>query len=210
MSLNEYGLTRGDKLVAGRTEEEVYQALGVAWIPPELREGAGEIAHAKAGTLPDLVSMKDLRGVLHLHTDFSDGVNTLAEMAERRITAVAGDVSTDGLGLNDHDRQLFAGCDVVINTAAMYEVGIPRSLPYLFASLKVAVTLAFVGAVIAETVAANRGIGYLMISASARFEVPLVFAGLSVVAAMGVALYAVFAIIESRLTGWAYRGQVMT
>lgn len=87
------------------------------------------------------------------------------------------------------------------------KIGIPRSLPYFFASLKVAVTLAFVGAVIAETVAGNRGIGYMQISASARFEVPLVYAGLVVLAAMGVALYAVFAIIEKRLTGWAYRGQ---
>jgi NitT/TauT family transport system permease protein len=87
------------------------------------------------------------------------------------------------------------------------KIGIPRSLPYFFASLKVAVTLAFVGAIIAETVAANRGIGYLMIAASARFEVPLVFAGLVVVAAMGVALFVVFALVERRLTGWAYRGQ---
>lgn len=89
------------------------------------------------------------------------------------------------------------------------KIGIPRSLPYFFASLKVAATLAFVGAVISETVAANKGIGYLMISASARFEVPLVFAGLVVVAAMGVALFAVFAVIERRLTGWAYRGQAI-
>jgi NitT/TauT family transport system permease protein len=87
------------------------------------------------------------------------------------------------------------------------KIGIPRSLPYFFASLKVAATLAFVGAVISETVAANKGIGYLMISASAQFAVPLVFAGLVVVAAMGVALFAVFAILERRLTGWAYRGQ---
>ncbi len=87
------------------------------------------------------------------------------------------------------------------------KIGIPRSLPYFFASLKVAVTLAFVGAVIAETVAANRGIGYLMLSASSRFEVPLVFAGLVVVAAMGVALFAIFAVVERHLTGWAYRGQ---
>jgi NitT/TauT family transport system permease protein len=87
------------------------------------------------------------------------------------------------------------------------KIGIPRSLPYFFASLKVAATLAFVGAVISETVAANRGIGYLMLSASSRFEVPLVFAGLVVVALMGVALFAVFSIIERRLTGWAYRGQ---
>jgi NitT/TauT family transport system permease protein len=89
------------------------------------------------------------------------------------------------------------------------KIGIPRSLPYFFASLKVAVTLAFVGAVISETVAANRGIGYLMIAASSRFEVPLVFAGLVVVAAMGVALFVLFAIVERQLTGWAYRGQAL-
>jgi len=87
------------------------------------------------------------------------------------------------------------------------KIGIPRSLPYFFASLKVAATLAFVGAVISETVAANRGIGYLMLSASSRFDVPLVFAGLVVVAVMGVLLFAAFAVIERRLTGWAYRGQ---
>ncbi|HEY3248702.1 MAG TPA: ABC transporter permease [bacterium] len=89
------------------------------------------------------------------------------------------------------------------------KVGIPRSLPYFFASLKVAATLAFVGAVISETVASNRGIGYLMLSASSRFEVPLVFAGLVVVAAMGVILFAAFAVLERRFTGWAYRGQSM-
>lgn len=90
------------------------------------------------------------------------------------------------------------------------KIGIPRSLPYFFASLKVAATLAFVGAVIAETVAANRGIGYMMLVASSRFEVPLVFAGLVVVAVMGVLLFAIFAVIERRLTGWAYRGQTLT
>lgn len=90
------------------------------------------------------------------------------------------------------------------------KVGIPRSLPYFFASLKVAVTLAFVGAVISETVASNKGVGYLMIAASSRFEVPLVFAGLIVVAAMGVALFAFFAVIEHRLTSWAYRGPALT
>jgi NitT/TauT family transport system permease protein len=87
------------------------------------------------------------------------------------------------------------------------KVGIPRSLPYFFASLKVSATLAFVGAVISETVASNRGIGYLMLAASSRFEVPLVFAGLVVVAAMGVVLFAAFAVLERRLAGWAYRGQ---
>ena len=86
------------------------------------------------------------------------------------------------------------------------KVGFPRSLPYFFASLKVAATLAFVGAVIAELSASNAGIGYLMVNASARFDVPLVFAGLIVVAALGIALYAVFAVLERRFTAWAYRG----
>lgn len=85
------------------------------------------------------------------------------------------------------------------------KVGLPRTMPYFFASMKVAVTLAFVGSVISETVAANRGVGYLMIAASSRFDVPLVFAGLAIIAAMGIGLYAVFAILEGRLTSWAYR-----
>ena len=78
-------------------------------------------------------------------------------------------------------------------------------MPYLFASLKVAVTLAFVGTVIAETVASNRGIGNMMLIASSNFNVPLVFAGLFILAGLGVALYAVFSLIEKRVTGWANR-----
>ena len=85
------------------------------------------------------------------------------------------------------------------------KVGLPSSMPYFFASLKVAVTLAFVGSIIAETVASNRGIGYLMIAASSRFDVPLVFAGLLVVAAMGIVLYEIFAAMERRVTSWAYQ-----
>jgi NitT/TauT family transport system permease protein len=87
----------------------------------------------------------------------------------------------------------------------LVKVGIPRSLPYLFASLKVAITLAFIGSVISETVASNEGIGYLILAASARFDVPLVFAALTVIAVMGVAMYAIFAAIEGRTTGWATR-----
>lgn len=87
----------------------------------------------------------------------------------------------------------------------LIKVGIPRSLPYLFASLKVAITLAFIGSVISETIASNEGIGYLILAASARFDVPLVFAALTVIAAMGIAMYAIFAAIENRMTGWAMR-----
>ncbi|GAB6059040.1 ABC transporter permease [Desulfonatronum parangueonense] len=87
----------------------------------------------------------------------------------------------------------------------LLKVGIPNSLPYFFASLKIAITLAFVGSVISETVASNAGIGYLMMSASSRFNVPLVFAGLIVIAAMGIGMYALFAALESRTTSWAFR-----
>ena len=89
----------------------------------------------------------------------------------------------------------------------LLKVGLPRAMPYFFASLKVAVTLAFVGSVISETIAGNRGIGYLMLQASSSFRIPLVFAGLIVVAAMGIVMYGVFAYAERRLTGWAFRGQ---
>lgn len=88
----------------------------------------------------------------------------------------------------------------------LWNVGLPRTMPYFFAALKVAATLAFVGTVIAETVASNRGIGNLMMIASSSFDVPLVFAGLFVLAALGIALYAVFSAIEARVTGWAQRG----
>jgi NitT/TauT family transport system permease protein len=89
----------------------------------------------------------------------------------------------------------------------MRKVGIPRSLPYFFGSLKVAITLAFVGAVVSETVGANKGIGKLMLDAQAAFQVSIVFAGLLVLAFLGIVLYAATALIERRFTGWAFRGQ---
>jgi NitT/TauT family transport system permease protein len=85
------------------------------------------------------------------------------------------------------------------------KVGLPRSLPYFFASLKVSVTLAFVGAVISESIASSRGIGNLMVQASADFRISLVFAGLLVTSIMGIAMYAIFAMIETRMTHWATR-----
>jgi NitT/TauT family transport system permease protein len=89
----------------------------------------------------------------------------------------------------------------------MRKVGIPRSFPYFFGSLKVAITLAFVGAVVSETVGSNKGIGKLMLDAQASFQVPIVFAGLIVLAVLGIVLYALTAAIEKRFTGWAFRGQ---
>lgn len=89
----------------------------------------------------------------------------------------------------------------------LFKVGLPRAMPYFFASLKVAVTLAFVGSVISETIAGNQGIGYLMLQASSSFKTPLVFAGLVTVAVLGIGMYAAFAWLERRVTGWAFRGQ---
>jgi NitT/TauT family transport system permease protein len=89
----------------------------------------------------------------------------------------------------------------------LMKVGIPRSLPYFFASLKVAITLAFVGSVISETVAANEGIGYLMLAASSSFRITLVFAALLVVAVMGVLMYAAAAWTEGFFTHWAVRDE---
>ena len=84
LKLSEYGLFRAedDALVAGETEAGVYQALGLAWIPPELRENHGEIEAAAEGRLPELVELKDIRGDLHMHTTETDGRATLEEMAE--------------------------------------------------------------------------------------------------------------------------------
>lgn len=82
LKLNEYGVFRGGEKIAGATEEEVYGALGLPLIPPELRENRGEIAAAMEGSLPDLVELDDIRGDLHMHTDLTDGRDSLEAMAE--------------------------------------------------------------------------------------------------------------------------------
>ena len=87
----------------------------------------------------------------------------------------------------------------------LWNVSLPRALPYLFASLKIAITLSFVGTVLSETVAANKGIGTVMMIASGNFDVPLVFAGLVLLAIMGIFLYALSSWVEGRMTGWAQR-----
>ncbi len=87
----------------------------------------------------------------------------------------------------------------------MTKVGIPRSMPYFFGSLKVAITLAFIGSVLSETIAANSGVGHMMLTAQSNFEVPLVFACLIALAIEGIGMYAVMSWIEMRMTGWAHR-----
>jgi len=86
LKLSEYGVfkktRKGEKMIAGATEEEVYEVLGLPFIPPEIREDAGEIEAAKAGTLPTLVRIGDIKGDLHCHSDYSDGAAPLAVVAE--------------------------------------------------------------------------------------------------------------------------------
>ena len=86
------------------------------------------------------------------------------------------------------------------------KVGLPRSMPYFFGSLKVAITLAFVGTTVSEMTASNEGIGYLLISAGSSMQMGLAFAGLLVVGAMAMAMYELFSWIEKHTTGWAHRG----
>jgi NitT/TauT family transport system permease protein len=88
----------------------------------------------------------------------------------------------------------------------LIKVGLPRSLPYFFGSLKVAITLAFVGTTVSEMTAANDGIGYLLISAGSAMQMGLAFSGLLVVGVMAMAMYELFSFIEKHTTGWAHRG----
>lgn len=88
----------------------------------------------------------------------------------------------------------------------LVKVGLPRSMPYFYGSLKVAITLAFVGTVLAEMTAGDSGIGYLMQTAGSQQRMPLAFAGLVVISAMAMAMYELFSWVEKRTTGWAHRG----
>lgn len=88
MKVNEYGVFRDKRRVAGSSEQEVYAALGLPWIPPELREARGEIELALPGRLPRLLELEDIRGDLHMHTTATDGRGSLKEMVEAGAGAV--------------------------------------------------------------------------------------------------------------------------
>ncbi len=92
----------------------------------------------------------------------------------------------------------------------LVKVGLPRSMPYFYGSLKVAITLAFVGTTVSEMTASNEGIGYLLISAGSSMQMGLAFAGLVVVGAMAMGMYELFSLVEKRTTGWAHRGSNAT
>lgn len=101
LKINEYGVFKGDKRVAGDTEESVFAAVGLAWIPPELRENRGEVEAAATGKLPRLIELKDLKGDLHAHTKATDGHHTLKEMAE-----AAKGRGLEYLAITEHSRRL--------------------------------------------------------------------------------------------------------
>lgn len=99
--LNEYGLFSGSHRLAGATEQEVYARLGLPYIPPELREDRGEIEAAREGYLPRLIEMQDIRGDLHVHSEWTDGNASIAEMAK-----AARALGYEYMSLTDHSRRL--------------------------------------------------------------------------------------------------------
>jgi DNA polymerase (family 10) len=101
LKLNEYGLFKGERAVAGRTEAEVFKAVGLPFIPPELREDRGEIEAARRGALPDLVGRDDIRGDLHMHSTYSDGQHRIEEMA-----AAARRLGCQYIAITDHSKRL--------------------------------------------------------------------------------------------------------
>lgn len=99
--LSEYGLFKGKKQIAGATEEEVYEKLGLKWMPPELRENTGEIEAAMKNKLPKLIEYNELRGDLQVHTNWTDGSNTIKEMAEE-----AKKMGLEYIVITDHSKGL--------------------------------------------------------------------------------------------------------
>ena len=105
MHINEYGLFKRDKIIPVKDEREFFRKLGLDYIEPELREDTGEIAAAEEGSLPILVEEKDVRGVIHAHTTYSDGRNTLKEM-----TGVARSAGYEYIGIAEHSQSVtYAG-----------------------------------------------------------------------------------------------------
>ncbi|MEI7698568.1 MAG: DNA polymerase/3'-5' exonuclease PolX [Planctomycetia bacterium] len=101
LKINEYGVFREETSIAGRTEEEVYAAIGLPWIPPELRENRKEFAWADAGAIPQLLTLKDIQGDLHMHTTASDGAASIEEMA-----LAARDRGLKYIAITDHSKRV--------------------------------------------------------------------------------------------------------
>ena len=101
LKLNEYGLFKGSKMIAGEKEEQIYKRLGMQWIPPELREDQGEIKAALEGKLPKLIDLKDIKGDLHCHSNWNGGEHSILEMAEKAM-----EMNYQYLGISDHTKFL--------------------------------------------------------------------------------------------------------
>jgi len=101
LKLSEYGLFRGPKMIAGKTEEEIYKALGMDWVPPEMRENQGEIESALNHKLPKIIDYKDIKGDLHCHSKWDGGANTISELVE-----AAKRMGYEYLGIADHTKFL--------------------------------------------------------------------------------------------------------
>ena len=97
--INEYGLFKGNRLIPCRDEEEIFKRFGFHYIPPELREGEGELEAAKKGELPELVKAEDIRGVFHVHSTYSDGVASLEDMIR-----TAQKIGYEYVGISDHSQ----------------------------------------------------------------------------------------------------------
>ncbi len=101
LKLSEYGLFRGPKMIASVTEEDVYRALGMPWVPPELREDRGEVEAALAQKIPEIIGYREIRGDLHTHSNWAGGKNSIKEMAEAAIK-----MGYDYVGIADHTKFL--------------------------------------------------------------------------------------------------------
>lgn len=101
LKVSEYGVFRDDDVIAAQTEEDCYRALGLSWIPPELREDRGEIEAAERGELPHLIELKEIRGDCHMHTTTSDGKNSIEEMAR-----AAKDKGYNYIAITEHSQAL--------------------------------------------------------------------------------------------------------
>ncbi len=99
MKVSEYGVFKGKRMIAGKSEEEVYKVLGLAWMPPELREDRGEIEAAIKNKLPKLIELIDIKGDLQMHSNYSDGIATIEEMAK-----AAEKLGYEYIAITDHSQ----------------------------------------------------------------------------------------------------------
>ncbi|MDF2841280.1 MAG: hypothetical protein K0Q99_2052 [Clostridia bacterium] len=102
IKVNEYGLFHEEKLIECHSEEEIYHVLGLDYIPPEIRENNGEIEAAEKHQIPILIELQDIKGTFHMHTEYSDGSNTLEEMVQ-----AARNMGLSYIGISDHSRSAF-------------------------------------------------------------------------------------------------------